>query len=346
MILHSILLLSLLAGQPPASAKGFGDVLGTIGDIGKNVTKNKKTSEPEDESAQEAEANEKDANIGKALKGVGIDRDTADSVQKSLGFTRRTRKAAESARDLDAADERQIGRVASAELLAKYSPLDDEDLNEYVQTVGQAVAMASDRPQTFSGYHFQVLDAEEVNALSIPGGFIFVTKGMLRLVENEDELACVLAHEVAHVALGHGSEAIVKSRRLKAGLGIAADASRTYGSKSSGKDLAALRGDVKAVMEILMRTGYGHGKEFESDAKGALYAQRTGYDPAAMAAVLRKLESSSASQGGFLKTHPTAGKRAGQLEEAALEPPAWYRTSKTRDTRFAAALSALDGSGE
>ena len=346
MILHSILLLSILAGQPPASAKGFGDVLNKIGGISKSVTKNKEASAPEDEDPEEAAAQKKDAALGKALKGLGVGGEAADGVQKSLGFSRRTKKAAESTRDLDPSDERQIGRVVAAEILTKYDPLADEGLNDYVQTVGQAVAMASDRPQTFSGYHFQVLDAEEVNALSIPGGFIFVTTGMLRLVENEDELACVLAHEVAHVALGHGTEAIVKARRLKAGLGIAADASSTYGSKASGKDLAALRGDVKAVMEILMRTGYGHSKEFEADASGALYAQRTGYDPSAMAAVLRKLESSAASQGGFLKTHPTPGKRAGQLEEAALEPPAWYRASKTRDTRFASALAALGGSGE
>jgi predicted Zn-dependent protease len=336
MIIHSLLLLSLLAGQPSASAKGFGDVLNTI----KSVTKNKAASGSEDAAARETGDNEKDATVGKALKGVGVGGKTADGVQKSLGFTRRTSKAVASARDLAPADERQIGRVVAAEILSKYKPLDDKNLNQYAQTVGQAVAMASDLPQTFSGYHFQVLDSEEVNAISIPGGFIFITKGMLRLVGSEDELACVLAHEVAHVALGHGSEAIVKARRMKAGLGVAADVSMTYGSKASGKDLAALRGDVKAVMDILMRTGYGHGKEFEADAKGALYAQRTGYDPSAMTAVLRKLESSAASQGGFLKTHPTAGKRAGQLEEAALEPPAWYRPSKTRDIRFAAAVGA------
>ncbi|MBI4803378.1 MAG: M48 family metalloprotease [Elusimicrobia bacterium] len=346
MIIHSILFLSMLAGQPSASAEGFGDVLHTIEDISKSVTDNEEASGSEDEAAQKTADDEKDAAVDKALKGIGVDGTTADDIQKSLGFARRTKKAVESARDLDPADERQIGRVAAAEILAKYSPFGDEGLNKYVQTVGQAVAMASDRPQTFSGYHFQVLNTEEVNALSIPGGFIFVTKGILRLVESEDELACVLAHEVAHVALGHGSEAIVEARRMKAGLGIAADASKTYGSKGTGKGLAALRGDVKAVMDILMRTGYGHGKEFEADAKGALYAQRTGYDPSALTAVMRKLKSSAASQGGFLKTHPKAGKRAQQLEEAALEPPAWYSESETRDMRFESALAALGGSGE
>jgi len=334
----------MLAGQPSASAQVFGNVLHTIEGIGKSVTKNKEASGSEAESAQEAADNEKDATLGKTLKSIGFGGKTADGIQKSLGFGRRTKQAMESARNLDPADERQIGRVATAEILAKYSPLDNEGLNEYVQTVGQVVAMSSDRPQTFSGYHFQVLNTEEVNALSIPGGFVFVTKGMLRLVGSEDELACVLAHEVAHVALGHGSSAIVKARRMKTSIGIAADASKTYGSKASGKDLAALRGDVKAVMEILMRTGYGHDKEFEADAKGALYAQRTGYDPSAMTAVLRKLESSAASQGGFLKTHPKAGKRAMQLEKAELQPPAWYRMSKTRDMRFASALAALGGS--
>lgn len=346
MILHSILLLAILAGQPPVSAEGFGDLKGALKVLGKKVSNNEKAPAPEDEDAREAAADKNSAAIGKALKKAGVDAGTVDSVHKTVGFSRRTSKAAERTRELTPAEERQIGRLASAEILGKYRSLDDEALNDYVQTVGQAVAMSSDRPQTFSGYHFQVLDSEEVNAISIPGGFIFVTKGMLRLVENEDELACVLAHEVSHVALGHGSEAIVKARRMQAGIAVAADASSTFDSEAGGKELAALRGDVKTVMDILMRTGYGHGKEFESDAKGALYAQRTGYDPAAMAAVLEKLAASKASQGGFLKTHPTPGKRARQLQTEALEPPAWYTASKTREMRFAAALSVLDASGK
>lgn len=336
----------MLAWQPSASAKGFGDVLKTIGDVGKSVTKSKKTSGPEDESAQEAADDSKEDAVGKGLKGLGVKGKTADGITKTLGFGLRTKKNVDSARDLEPYDEWQIGRVAAAEILSQYTPLGDAGLNEYVQTVGQAVAMASDQPQTYGGYHFQVLDSEEVNAVSIPGGFILVTRGMLRLVESEDQLACVLAHEVAHVALGHGTAAIVKARRMKATIGIAADASKTYGSKATGKTLAALRGDVKAVMDILMRTGYGQGKEFEADASGALYAQRTGYDPSALASVLRKLESSTKSQGGFLKTHPKAGKRAGQLEEAALKPPSWYSDSETREMRFESALAVLGGSGK
>lgn len=347
MILHSLILISALAGQPPsASAKGFGNVLNTIEDIGKSVSKNKKDAGSGDEAAQEGADDGKSSAVGGVLKAVGIKGKTADTVEKSVGFGLRTKKNVASAKDLDPAQETQIGRVAAAEILAKYPPLEDEGLNGYVQTVGQAVAMASDRPQTYSGYHFQVLDSEEINAISIPGGYVFVTKGMLRLLKNEDQLACVLAHEVAHVALGHGTAAILKARRLKAGLGVAADASQTYGSKSSGKSLDALRGDVKAFMEILNRTGYGHGKEFEADAKGAVYAQRTGYDPTAMTDVLRKIEASTAAQGGFLKTHPSAGKRAKQLDEQELDPPAWYRASKVREQRFASSLAALDVSGQ
>ncbi len=345
MIVNSFLLFFVLAGQPSASAKGLGDVLKTIEDVGKSVSKNKKDTGSENESAQEAADDEKSSAVGGVLKAVGIKGKTADGIQKSVGFGVRTKKNVESARDLDPEGEWQIGRVASAELMVNYKPLGDEALNDYVQTVGQAVAMSSDRPQTFSGYHFQVLDSEEINALSVLGGYVFVTKGMLRLLENEDQLACVLAHEVAHVALGHGAAAIAKARRMKATIGIAADASKTYGSKSAGKDLAALKGDVKSFMEILNRTGYGQSKEYEADEKGAVYAQRTGYDPSAMAEVLRKLEVATGKQGGFLKTHPKADKRAKLLEEQELEPPSWYRESPARAERFAAALAVLSGPG-
>lgn len=344
----AFLFAALLAGSaPPAWAKPklpgkLGDILNAVQEAGKASKEEKEASESGDEDAQQAADKAQDAGIGKLLKSVGVNRQATEAVTKTVGLGRRTKRARAAAADLDPEQEHQIGRVVAAEILAQYKPLEDEGLNRYLQAVGQAAAAVSDRPETFGGYHFQALDTDEVNALSILGGFVFVTKGLLRLLESEDQLACVLAHEVAHVALGHGTEAILKSRRMKTTLAIAADATKTFGKDPKAvQDLENLRGNVKNFMELLLRTGYGHDKEFEADAQGALYAQRTGYDPRALAAVLRRIEAAGAAKGGFLKTHPPAGRRAERLEGASLEPPAHYRASKARGRRFSSSLASL-----
>ncbi len=113
--------------------------------------------------------------------------------------------------------EHYLGRAIAAAILDKYGLYKDPSANRYVTLVGQTVAAHSDLPQTFGGYRFLILDSDEVNALAAPGGIIFITRGMLRACENEDQLAAVLAHEVAHVQARHGVELIKDSRWKKFG---------------------------------------------------------------------------------------------------------------------------------
>src|SRR6185436_514659 len=110
---------------------------------------------------------------------------------------------------LTESQEYYVGRGVAANAMfdgmGRYIGLYDKDANleEYVAMVGLSVAMESDRPDTFKGYRFGVMASNDINAFAAPGGFIFVTTGALKLMENEDELAGVLSHEIAHVNLRH-----------------------------------------------------------------------------------------------------------------------------------------------
>ena len=143
--------------------------------------------------------------------------------------------ACRSAPKLNESQEYFMGRAVAALAIEKSQLYtSDAALERYVSLVGHSVAFESDRPETYKGYTFGVLDADEPNAFCAPSGFIFVTKGLLKQMKSEDELAGVLAHEIAHVALRHPEIAVVVHPRLgddEAGVTLAdlaaGDAKRT-----------------------------------------------------------------------------------------------------------------------
>ncbi|HWP68404.1 MAG TPA: M48 family metalloprotease, partial [Rectinemataceae bacterium] len=116
--------------------------------------------------------------------------------------------AVEASRQLLPEEEYYIGRAVAASIFTKYAPYDNRDLNSYLNKLGQGLALYSSRPEIYAGYRFIGLSSDEVNAFATPGGHILVARGLLRLVQSEDELAAVLAHEIAHVALGHGLSSV------------------------------------------------------------------------------------------------------------------------------------------
>lgn len=256
----------------------------------------------------------------------------AESIKKTSTAFRK------SAEEISESEEYYIGRAVAAELLSRYEPSSNEPLGRYVRAVGQAVAMASDRPSTFIGYRFQVLDSEEPNAFAAPGGFVFVTTGLLKRVQGEDELAAVLGHEVAHVSLKHGLKTIQTARLSSAFAILATEAGKQYTNEEVAKLAQAFEGAIDDIVTNLVVKGYSRDKEFEADRLGAEFARRAGYDPKALARFLPKL--GGGSQGlGLLKTHPGPEARLEKLE--GLSTPAGYKPSKARDARFAKAAAGL-----
>jgi len=142
--------------------------------------------------------------------------------------------AVEASRGLTPEEEYYVGRAVAANILSNYPPYNRPELNAYINKIGQGLALYSFRPAIFMGYHFMVLDSEEINAFASPGGHILVTRGLLRKVQSEDELAAVLAHEIAHVALKHGLASVQGARVTQIAAEFAIDA-----GKATGGEIAA-----------------------------------------------------------------------------------------------------------
>ena len=215
--------------------------------------------------------------------------------------------------------EQQIGFGIAATVAGRYPLDEDAELNRYVNLVGQAVAQQSIRGAEVP-FRFGVLDTEDVNAFAAPGGYIFVTRGALGLMETEADLAGVLAHEVAHVDQKHVLDEIRRSSVM-----------------TSVQEEADLEGPILDQLAELggsmLFTGLSREDEMEADSLGVLYAVATGYEAAGLVRFLEKLVEAEQAEGEvsegmreWMATHPSTAERlealTGQLERAGIDPSA------------------------
>ena len=237
--------------------------------------------------------------------------------------------------DLTDKEEYYIGRAVAANILHRYSVYEDETVTAYVNKVGKTVAWASDRPETYGGYHFLVLDTPDPLAYSAPGGFIFVSRGLMKMMENEEELAGVLAHEVAHVNRRHGLSAIKQSRLMNA-FSILVEEGKKYSSAEVKKLAEVYEGSLGDIIDLLLERGYSRSQEGEADRLGALFAHRAGYDPQGLVSFLDTQSRAYGSSRGvpLLKTHPNPGERRGSLQMHMKEEGMLGRTEVSRTSRF------------
>lgn len=218
----------------------------------------------------------------------------------------------EVSREISEPEEIFIGEGMAALVLGA-APLRKEDaLQRYVNQVGRYLTLQTDRPDL--PWHFGVLDSESVNAFATPGGHILVTYGLLRKMNNEAELAGVLAHEIAHVLKKHHLAAM----KSAGGTGFLANlASLTVDQKGGGgaygKELS--NNLIDGMKEVLVR-GLDKGDEYEADRMGVVIATRAGYDPYGLPAVLQALEELSGRGEGTLlfATHPAPASRLDTLD--------------------------------
>lgn len=205
-------------------------------------------------------------------------------------------------------EEVRIGRQVAGDLLGAAPLVKDDTLQRYVNTVGRWVATQSGRKDL--DWHFGVIESEDINAFAAPGGYIFLTKGLYKRLNNEAELAGVLAHEIAHVSKKHHLELLKQSSMIGA---LAQSVSKEV--KSGDQAVQNLIGNGA---EMLAR-GLDKEAEFEADRIGAVYAARAGYDAWGLPAVLQDMASINTKDNRLAllyKTHPTAADRVARLGEA------------------------------
>jgi predicted Zn-dependent protease len=249
---------------------------------------------------------------------------------------------AKSFEDITPEQEYYVGRAVGANILAQYPPLEAAAANSYLNLLGQSLAQLSDRPETFGGYHFLILDSAEINALSAPGGLIFVSRGLLRCADSEDGVAAILAHEIGHVVRQHGLKAIKTARFKDAGLAIGKAAVEELGPSELAKVTAAFSGTIDDITSTLVNSGYSRSAEKEADLAAVEILKRAGYDPNALVRMLKVMESRLKPGGpGFGKTHPDPKDRIASVQEAIASAGVPSAAPPARKSRYQAALGRI-----
>lgn len=264
------------------------------------------------------------------------------AVQVGKSAVKVGKVAIKAAEDITPEQEYYIGRAVAASLLAKYRPWNNQKANQYVNELGQTLALASSKPQVFGGYHFLILDSNEINAFGCPGGLILVTRGLLRCCKTEDQVAAVLAHEIGHVALQHGLGAIKSSRYTELGTVMAQE-----GASQAGGNVAALSrtfgNSVGDITKTLLVNGYSRTQETAADKAAVKTIGALGYDPQALILVLKTMKTRLKPGGrDFAKTHPDPEERIEDVAEAcsAIQSPQ-APPPPARQARYVAALKGV-----
>lgn len=234
-----------------------------------------------------------------------------------------------------------IGRTVAAVVINQYKPFPNDNANHYLNVLGQTLAQFSDKPETFGGYHFLIMETEEVNAFSAPGGLVFVSRGMLKCCRSEDAVAAVLAHEIGHVQCGHGIKAINKSRYTGAVTTLLVEAGKSLSSQEVAQLTEAFEGSITDITGTMMNSGYARSAERQADQAAVTILQRAGYDPNALSAMLREMKTRLRPGGrDFAKTHPDPDDRIADVKAMIAGAPP-VPAPATRQARFERAVGAL-----
>lgn len=229
---------------------------------------------------------------------------------------------------IDEPKEIEIGSGIASRLLGAAPLVADPAMQQYVNKVGMWIALQSDRPDL--PWHFGVLDSPNVNAFATPGGYVFVTRGLLLRMRNENELAGVLAHEISHVVEKHHLNAIQKAAKRGMMTEVVSMAAAQRGVNENWNKV------LSAGTELYAR-GLDKNDEYAADRMGVVLAARAGYDPYGLPGVLQTLDSVNAGDKGLalmFKTHPSPASRLELLDRQMGTAMDAYAGAAAANVRF------------
>ena len=244
--------------------------------------------------------------------------------------------------DITPEQEYYLGRAVAATILKTYKPYDHATANQYLNTMGQALAAASDKPETFKGYRFLIMDTDEINAFAAPSGYVLVSRGLIRCCPNESALASVLAHEVGHVQHGHGLQAISQKRWTSAATILAVEAGKNLAGEQLAELTTAFEGTITDITGTMVNSGYARKLEGEADKAAITIMQRVGYDPNGLKTMLVQMQQrmQGGDHRGFGATHPSPEQRIKAIEPLLRNTPA-PADYKARQDRFEKFLKSI-----
>lgn len=231
----------------------------------------------------------------------------------------------------------QLGREAAQQVLQQYQPVRNEFLQSFVDRIGERLASTPSARQSGFPFDFTLLNDKSVNAFALPGGPMFVFTGLVAEADNEGQLAGVMAHEMAHVILRHGTNQASKANLIQLPAMLAGAA---IGSGSMLGQLAQL-GIGLGANSVLLK--FSRSAEDQADALGARLMSEAGYNPIEMARFFEKLEAAGGSRGPqFLSSHPNPGNRVKAVEaEIRALPKREYGFSTGQFQRAKTELGSL-----
>jgi len=242
-----------------------------------------------------------------------------------------TKNVVKATTDIDEPEEIQIGKDMASRLLGAAPLAKDEKLQHYVNRVGRWLASQTERPDL--PWQFGVMEAPQLNAFAVPGGTIFVTRGLVEKMKSEAELAGVLAHEISHVLRKHHLKAIQKAAQTQ----LAGEALNQALRERGG----AAREKLVSLGSEMYTRGLDKGDELEADRYGVVIAARAGYDSYGLPAVLQTLQAMNASDSALalmFKTHPAPGERLSALGDTMQKTLDAYAGQPALADRFLATL--------
>ena len=208
-------------------------------------------------------------------------------------------------------DEIAMGRSTDPQVVQTYGIYDNRDLASYIGTMGRTMGTISHRPQLT--YEFKVMDSPVINAFAVPGGYVYLTRGILAYLNSEAELAGVMGHEIGHITARHSAQQYSKSQIAQIGLGLGSMLSPTFAQFSG---LAA-----QGIGVLFLK--FSRDNEREADSLGVEYSSKVGYDAREMTHFFNTLNSMQESKQGslpdFLSTHPNPENRIGAIAASAQQ---------------------------
>ena len=236
----------------------------------------------------------------------------------------------------DIAEEVRFGREVAARIIARFGMYNDPQLMKYVNLVGNVLAMSTNRPEI--EFHFAILNTDEINGYAAPGGYIFVTRGAIAKMQDESELAGVLAHEIGHVVEKHAvKELNIKGQDTSSVSGLA----MLIGGSSESARLAFAQAVDKAL-DLLFKDGYKREDEIQADRDAVLFCAFSGYAPTGLSRYFERINTVKGKQTEILdKTHPSFNDRIAWINGTIKEEGVDSGNYKIAKERFAENIKEL-----